>query len=237
MEHLEFKSDQTAAAYVADGLDPHIQEAFELHLMSCPECVNEVESWRAIKEGLIHEGREPAEAAARVAAAGTHAAAPASRTPVAAPRVPARAAKVSRDHTVSWRTAVTFAVTALAGVMAGWFGHSAQAPWSDAEATLFYTLSPVARGAVECTPVRLPPASKILALRIPGAALEQRLVALDSDGHDLSPERYAVTAQADGSWVVRVKTTQVTEQGLHFEARSLDGSVEPRGCIVNAPRF
>src|SRR5690348_2840455 len=49
MEHMEFKENQTAAAYVADGLDENTQEAFELHMMRCPDCVEDVEVWRAIK--------------------------------------------------------------------------------------------------------------------------------------------------------------------------------------------
>jgi hypothetical protein len=49
MDHLRFKADQTAAVYVASGLDESAQENFELHLMSCPECVDDVEAWRAIE--------------------------------------------------------------------------------------------------------------------------------------------------------------------------------------------
>lgn len=52
MEHLRFKSEQTAAAYVADELDPARREEFELHMMSCVECVEDVEGWRAIKNRL-----------------------------------------------------------------------------------------------------------------------------------------------------------------------------------------
>ncbi|MGH8260541.1 MAG: zf-HC2 domain-containing protein, partial [Steroidobacteraceae bacterium] len=57
MDHLRFKSEQTAAAYVADGLDPDTREQFELHLMACPECVEDVEGWRAIKHCLPGDTR------------------------------------------------------------------------------------------------------------------------------------------------------------------------------------
>ena len=49
MDHMQFKANQTAAGYVANGLDESTQEAFELHLMGCSECVEDVEVWRAIK--------------------------------------------------------------------------------------------------------------------------------------------------------------------------------------------
>ena len=49
MDHMQFKANQTAAGYVANGLDESILEAFELHMMGCPECVEDVEVWRAIK--------------------------------------------------------------------------------------------------------------------------------------------------------------------------------------------
>src|SRR3984893_11883561 len=49
MDHIQFKANQTAAGYVANGLDESTQEAFKLHLMGCSECVEDVEVWRAIK--------------------------------------------------------------------------------------------------------------------------------------------------------------------------------------------
>ena len=52
MEHLRFKADQTAAIYIARGLDEKSQEAFELHLMTCGDCVNDVEAWRAIEQHM-----------------------------------------------------------------------------------------------------------------------------------------------------------------------------------------
>ena len=47
---MHFKANQTAAAYVANELDEHSQEAFEIHMMGCSECVNDVEAWRVIKD-------------------------------------------------------------------------------------------------------------------------------------------------------------------------------------------
>lgn len=49
MDHMQFKANQTAAAYVAHELDEHSQEAFEIHMMGCSECLNDVEAWRVIK--------------------------------------------------------------------------------------------------------------------------------------------------------------------------------------------
>jgi hypothetical protein len=71
-----------------------------------------------------------------------------------------------------------------------------------------------------------------VALHVPGAVADQQLVAVDSDGRDLNPDSYAVRAQSDGTWVVRLRSSSVSEQGLRFEARSADGTVEPRGCVL-----
>ena len=49
MDHIQFKANQTAAAYVAHELDEIAQEAFEIHMMGCSECLNDVEAWRVIK--------------------------------------------------------------------------------------------------------------------------------------------------------------------------------------------
>jgi hypothetical protein len=52
MDHMHFKANQTAAAYVAHELDELRQEAFEIHMMGCSECLNDVEAWRVIKTHL-----------------------------------------------------------------------------------------------------------------------------------------------------------------------------------------
>jgi hypothetical protein len=52
MDHIQFKANQTAAAYVAHELDEHSQEAFEIHMMGCAECLNDVEAWRVIKQHM-----------------------------------------------------------------------------------------------------------------------------------------------------------------------------------------
>jgi len=57
MDHLHFKADQTAAIYVSRGLDERAQEDFELHLMSCSECVDDVEAWRAIEAHMPPSAR------------------------------------------------------------------------------------------------------------------------------------------------------------------------------------
>ena len=48
-EHMVFKMNQTAAAYVAGALDEETSERFELHLLECVECSDDVEVWRALK--------------------------------------------------------------------------------------------------------------------------------------------------------------------------------------------
>jgi hypothetical protein len=64
MDHARFKADQTAAIYVSRGLDASAEEDFELHLMSCPECVDDVEAWRAIEAHMPREAQPAAPLAA-----------------------------------------------------------------------------------------------------------------------------------------------------------------------------
>lgn len=52
MDHIHFKANQTAAAYVANELDERAQEAFELHMMNCTDCTGDVEAWRVIKRHM-----------------------------------------------------------------------------------------------------------------------------------------------------------------------------------------
>ena len=52
MEHMQFKTQQIAAEYVAGCLDEGGLEAFERHLFDCRECLEDVEAWRAIKRHM-----------------------------------------------------------------------------------------------------------------------------------------------------------------------------------------
>jgi hypothetical protein len=56
MDHIQFKSNQTAASYVAQELTDQQQELFELHMMGCSECINDVEAWRVIKHHMPTPG-------------------------------------------------------------------------------------------------------------------------------------------------------------------------------------
>jgi hypothetical protein len=95
MDHMRFKANLTAATYVAHGLDESAQEDFELHLMSCPECVDDVEAWRAIEK---HMPREADAAVARAA--------------------PERAAL---RH---WRLAASLVGIGIVGAAGGWYARS-----------------------------------------------------------------------------------------------------------------
>lgn len=263
MDHLRFKSEQTAATYVADGLDPETREQFELHLMSCPECVEEVEGWRAIKSCLPRDAqngtcREAGKSCDRSAGSARNAetqprataqAAEPSATP-GAPGAPAPKSVVTGrsppsspgaplpppvtiNGGVRWRVAAALAAGVLVGAAGGWYGRSVQGPALTGGNIAFYSLPPLMRGPADCTSVRIGPRVDLIALRVPAAAKEQQLVAVDSEGHDLAPEEYSVRMQTDGSWLVRLRAPTIREQGIRFEARSADGTVEPRGCVVS----
>jgi Putative zinc-finger len=269
MDHLRFKSDQTAAAYVADELDPEHREEFELHMMSCLDCVGDVEGWRSIKSHMPQPAA-PQHAAAAQALAAEHPLPPqVEQVPSAAPRTAREApAPASRDsqkpksagprsfarqpatgatavtqgvavaahqsNGARWRLASAVAAGLLAGTVGGWYVRSARGPSIDAEHIGFYSLPPLVRGPADCVSLQLRASVALLALRIPGAVPDQQLVPVDSEGHDLTPGSYSVRMQGDGSWLVQLPAATVREQGIRFEARSPDGTVEPRGCVISA---
>lgn len=267
MEHLRFKSEQTAAAYVADELDPAQREAFELHMMMCPECVEDVESWRAVKhhlprdngsrEALPHESaRQNCKADGPAALGDAHtgeSTGPGGHTAhrdsrkgssVSAARhgsksTPAGSAGTSpppprRTTNGRWRLPSAVAASLLAGTVGGWYVRSVRGPSVEADHIGFYSLPPLARGPADCMSLQLRPGVSLIVLRIPGAVPNQQLVPVDSEGHDLAPSSYSVQIQGDASWLVRLPAATVRQQGIRFEARSPDGTVEPRGCVISA---
>jgi anti-sigma factor RsiW len=210
MDHLRFKSNHTAASYAADGLDAQTQEAFELHMMSCPECTGDVEIWRAMRNNLPRDKAQPA-------------APPVVHAPSLAPAL-------------RWRTAAAVAAVGLISGIGGWFVRSVQAPWLDSERMAFVSLPSVSRGFSECTPLQLQQQTKLVALRVPGAVPEEQLVAIDADGRDLIPDSYAVDIQGDSSWLVRLPAEAVRTSSVRFETRSVDGTAEPLGCVTGTPQ-
>jgi len=203
MDHLQFKANQTAAAYVADGLDEATQEAFELHMMGCPECVDDVEAWRAIKLQL----------------------------PVAAqPAAAARAAHHNRrfPSLTDWRMAASLLGAGVVGAAGGWFGRSTQG--TDLDSTVVFNVPSVSRGA-ECTPLPLTSDTRVALLRVPGLSRGLRLVALDSERRELPAGSYTTRVQPDGSQLLRIESRYLLGRAVHLEARAADGSTEPVGCV------
>lgn len=202
MDHLRFKSNHTAAAYVANGLDLATQEAFELHLLSCAECVNDVEIWRTIKNKMPRDLAQPMEHA----------------TP-------------ARHPAARWRMAASLVATGLLGAVGGWYLHSAQAPWADPDSIVFQSLPPLTRGLEDCSPIRVGSQTRLIALRIPGAVAGQHVAAIGDDGHDLDASAYSVVMQSDGSWLVRMPAELLEKQSIRFESRGTEGPAEPLGCV------
>jgi hypothetical protein len=110
MDHLRYKAEQTAAIYVASGLDESAQEDFELHLMSCPECVDDVEAWRAIEAHLPRTAH-------------TH----------------AQQAAAARGGIKEWRIAAALAAVGIIGAAGGWYARPFADPTLDTTA-FFNTL-------------------------------------------------------------------------------------------------
>jgi hypothetical protein len=208
MDHLQFKSNHTAAAYVADSLDARAQEAFELHMMSCAECLGDVEIWRAMKRTLPREMTEA--------------------------DVPA--VIVRNNSVMRWKIAASIAMVGVIASGGGWYARSIEGPWVDAEHIAFFSMPPLARGFSDCSPVTIESSTRLIALRVPGAMPDQQLVAIDANGRDLEPKSYSTHVQADASWIVRLRSDSLDEHTIRFEARSVDGTAEPLGCVIGASR-
>jgi len=204
MDHSQFKANQTAAVYVADGLDASTQEAFEMHMMACPECAEDVETWRAIKINIPARVR-PASGLGR---------------------------RIRATHDMgTWRLAASVLFAGVLGVAGGWFTHASRGPDLDNTSTVFFNMPAVERGD-ECTALRLAPDSKLAVVRVPGIAAADGLIAVDSEKHELASGSYVVRTQPDGSDLVRIETRVLLDRAVHLETRKSDGSIEPLGCIT-----
>jgi hypothetical protein len=204
MDHMQFKANQTAAGYVANGLDESTQEAFELHMMGCSECVEDVEVWRAIKLEI-----------------------PKQHTQVR-PLAPRRPVAAFSD----WRMAASLIGAGIVGAAGGWLGKSTTATDLDSTRTVVFNLPSVSRGADQCTAVRLASDTRLAVLRVPGISRDLRVVALDSDRRELPAAHYASRVQPDGSQLVRIDADWLAGRSVHLEARRADGSGEPLGCVT-----
>jgi anti-sigma factor RsiW len=210
MGHLHFKSNQTAARYVAGDLDGEEQSLFEMHFMSCGECLNDVETWRAMREGL------------RVA-----------QTNSEAPSAQANSRPApQRMRGEGWRLVAMLATVACIASVGGWWLRTVQGPALDDARVAFVTQPATLRGAA-CEALRISPAARIVALRVPGAVAGERLVVSDANGHELPAAHYFVQPQADSSWLVRFPAEVIIGHELRLLARSAaDAHVaEPLGCV------
>lgn len=204
-DHARFKSNQTAAAYVANALDPQTQEAFEMHLLSCPECLDDVEVWRALKRHLSRRAPEVRE-----------------------PAVPDR----TSVH-FGWRLAASVGAATLIGAAAGWYTRSLQELQLIDEQTAFFNLPATTRGAADCTAVPIGAEARFVIARVPGVEADRRVVASDLQGTELRAGRYAARLQADGSWAVRLDVTALGAP-VNLQSVDAAGRTEPLGCITRA---
>jgi hypothetical protein len=217
----------TAALYVAKDLEPTAEESFELHLMECPQCVDDVEAWRAIQKHMPIA----AAVAAAADASGTAAVAsvPVATAPVTAAPVPAAMRQVSFGH---WRLAASLIAVALMGAAGGWYGRTVADP--GLETTAFFNAPALERGAAECTALKFGADTRRIALRIAGVASERHVVALSARGEELSLRDYSARRQSDGSWLVEFAPSALAGDALRLESRSRGQSAEPLGCFSAA---
>lgn len=204
MDHIQFKSSQTAAAYVANELAEPQQEAFELHMMGCSECLNDVEAWRVIK---------------------THMPAPAV---MEAARAPFR-----KVWWGGWGMAASFAAAMALSAMGGWFVSSAQRPDVDSSELAVFNMPPLTR-ALECTQLPLAANARALVLRVPGVASDRRVTLADASGKPVPGSAYSARLQRDGSWVVRFDASYLQRESVQVVSSHSGTEDEPLGCVSAA---
>jgi hypothetical protein len=215
MDHAQFKAKQTAAVYVADGLDERTLEAFEMHMMACTECIDDVESWRAIKVNMPTRAR-PARVAAGLGR-NTH----------------SGVGRTGFGHSAAgWRMAASLVVGAVLGTAGGWFGHQSQTPNLDSTQTAFFNVPAATRGAGDCTALRLALDTRFAVLRVPGVSRDRQVIAADAEKRELPAARYTSRLQPDGSHLVRIDTQALDGREVFLEARATDGFGEPLGCVT-----
>lgn len=205
MDHAQFKARQTAAVYVADGLDEQTLEAFEMHMMGCSECVEDVETWRTIKLNMPRRSRP-------------------ARAPALLPR--------SAQAAMGWRMAAAVLMGGLLGTAGGWFGHESAVPNLDSGQTTFFNVPATTRGGGECTSLRFGPETKFAILRVSGVSRDRKVVVADADKRELPASRYSSRLQPDGSHVVRIDAKALEARDVYLEARASDGFGEPLGCVA-----
>jgi anti-sigma factor RsiW len=205
MDHAQFKAKQTAAIYVADGLDEQTLEAFETHMMGCTECVEDVETWRAIKLNMPRRAR-----------------------PARAPALPARGAQLAGG----WRMAASLVMGGVLGAAGGWFSHDSLVPGFDSSQTVFFNVPAATRSGGDCTPLRFAQETRFAVLRVPGVSREHRVIATDAEKHELPASRYSSRLQPDGSQLVRIDTRLLEGREVFLAAHAADGFGEPLGCVT-----
>jgi anti-sigma factor RsiW len=205
MDHAQFKAKQTAAVYVADGLDERTLEAFEMHMMGCTECIDDVETWRAIKVNMPTRARPT--------------------------RVPAVLGR-NMHAAAGWRMAASLVVGGVLGTAGGWFGHQSQTPNLDSTQTAFFNVPAATRGAGDCTPLRLAPDTRFALLRVPGVSRDRQVMAADAEKRELPASRYTSRLQPDGSHLVRIDAQALDGREVFLEAHAADGFGEPLGCVT-----
>ena len=210
MDHALFKAKQTAAVYVADGLDEHTLEAFEMHMMGCTECVEDVETWRAIKVNMPRHGT-PGTRAGRSRA--QH-----------APQYP---------DLVGWRMAASLVVGGVVGTAGGWFGHQSQTPNLDSTQTTFFNVPAASsrrRGLYATAPCTWTPASRCCECRAcrgidRSLRRMRRSVSFRRPVTPRGCSRTEVTSSASTHrrWMAGKSSSRPTP---------LDGFGEPLGCVT-----
>jgi hypothetical protein len=211
MDHTTFKKRETAFAYVAGGLEGATLAAFKLHVEGCPECAQDVEGWRAIKQEMPERVLPPRRAA---------------RGQGVVPPLTWPLATVFIGVVFAFGAAIPLCVNKLTGTR-----------WVSAHTVVFEF--PDSRDNAKCAAVAMAPDTQAALTRVPRAVLARggatqsgQVVALDSEKHALPDNQYTSSAQPDGSQLFQIDSQLLMGRAVHLSMRYADGYQESLGCIT-----
>jgi hypothetical protein len=132
-----------------------------------------------------------------------------------------------------WGMAASFVGAVAVAATGGWFANSMQRPSLDTSETSIFDLQPVTRSE-ECTKLPLAANTRAVVLRVTKVNSQQRVIATDDAGKDLSANRYSARQQRDGSWVVRFDADGLQGGAAHIVSRGGQDEDQGLGCVIGA---
>ena len=84
-------------------------------------------------------------------------------------------------------------------------------------------------------PLKFPPGTARIVLRVAGVASDRKVVALDPGGEELAARAYSAWRQLDGSWLLQFPAATLARRAIRLESAGDAAPAEPLGCVSAQP--